>query len=176
MGGDGGSCPGVDMDLESPGGVVIMGELAVDMGELEYMGDPGMERSVEMAERWRDSCFLILSWRISASILRSASSSRSRWVSTRSCSRSCSPILISSSIITPLSIATLYLDSRSSSDDVVFRAWRSKSSFATSMSRNLSVNVRFASRSVVISFSSTPCAEFASDFASLYFLCAVAID
>ena len=135
------------------------------------MGDSGIDISVEMAERWRDSCFLILSWRISASILRSESSSRRRWVSTRSCSRSCSPILISSSINTARSIATLYLDSRSSRDDVVVRAWRSKSSLATSISRSLSWRVLLASRSVVTSFSSTFCAAFASALDSLYFLC-----
>lgn len=52
----------------------------------------------------------------------------------------------------------------------MFRAWRSKSSFATSMSRSLSCNVRFASRRLVISFSSALCAEFASALDSLYFL------
>jgi hypothetical protein len=43
---------------------------------------------------------------ISASIRRSDNSSRSRWVSIRNASRSCSPILSSSSIITPRSIDT----------------------------------------------------------------------
>ena len=51
MGGEGGSCPGADMGLESSGGVETMGELAVERGELEYMGDPGIERLVEIAER-----------------------------------------------------------------------------------------------------------------------------
>ena len=68
-------------------------------------------------------------------------------------------------------MATLYLDSRSSSDDVVVRAWRSKSSLATSVSRSRSWSVLLISRRVVISFSSVPCAVFPSDFDSLYFLC-----
>ena len=143
MGGEGGSwssevVSAAESDLRS-GGVIIIGELAVECGELQNDGDPGIdEMSVEMLERCLDSCFLILSCRISASIFRSASSSRSRCASTRSCSRSCSPILISSSSMTPLSIETLYLDSRSSRDEVVVRAWRSKSSLATSMSRSFS--------------------------------------
>lgn len=147
-----------------------MGELAVECGEFPNIGDPGIDRSVERVERWRDSCFLILACRISASILRSPSSSRNLCASTRNCSRSCSPALISSSRRTPRSMATLYLDSRSSSDEVVLRAWRSKSSFATSISRSLSWRVLFVSRRLVISFSSNPCAWFASLFASLYFL------
>jgi hypothetical protein len=40
----------------------------------------------------------------------------------RNFSRSCSPILISSSISTARSMAWLYFDSRSSRDEVVFRA------------------------------------------------------
>ena len=151
---------------------MIIGELAVECGELQNDGEPGIEdMSVDIDERWRDSCFLILSCRISASILRSASSSFSRWVSTRSCSRSSSPILISSSRRTPRSMATLYLDSRSSRDEVVVRAWRSKSSLATSMSRSRSCSVLLVSRRFVISFSSVPWAVFASVLDSLYFLC-----
>lgn len=134
IGGEGGSwtsetVSAVDMDLVS-GGVVTSGELAVDCGDegstfRSKVGDSGTEMSVEMVERWRDSCFLILSCRSSASILRSESSSRRRWASIRIFSRSCSPCLISSSIMTPLSIAWLYLDSMSSRDDVVLRACRS---------------------------------------------------
>lgn len=158
-----------DSDLRS-GGVIIIGELAVECGELQKDGDPGIEEmSVEMVERCRDSCFLILSCRISASILRSDSSSRSRCASTRSCSRSFSPILISSSSMTARSMPILYLDSRSSREEVVVRACRSKSSFATSMSRSLSWSVLLASRKLVISFSSPFCAEFDSDLDSLYF-------
>lgn len=126
MGGDGGSwssdaVSAVDNDFVS-GGVVIIGELAVERGELRKDGEPVMEMSVDRAERWRASCFLILACRISASIFKSESSSRSLCASTRSFSLSCSPILISSSRMTPLSIAMLYLDSRSSSEDVVVRA------------------------------------------------------
>lgn len=75
--------------------------------------------------------------------------------------------------MTARSIAMLYLDSRSSNEDVVFLACRSKSSLATSMSRSLSCSVLFASRSVVISFSSVFCAAFASALESLYFLCSL---
>lgn len=115
----------VETDLVS-GGVVIIGDEAVDEGDPLEEGEFGAVMSVVIEGSDR---FLSLSCRISASILRSESSSRRRWVSMRRFSRSCSPILISSSIMTALSIATLYLDSRSSSDEVVFRAWRSKSSF-----------------------------------------------
>jgi hypothetical protein len=86
-------------------------------------------------------------------------------------SLSCSPILISSSIITALSIATLYLDSRSSRDEVVFRACLSKSSFWTSISRSFSCNVRLESRSVVISFCRVFCAALASVLDCLYLVC-----
>jgi len=53
------------MDLVS-GGVVMRGELAVEWGDegstfLSKVGESGTERSVEMVERWRASCFLILS-------------------------------------------------------------------------------------------------------------------
>lgn len=85
IGGDGGSFTSEtisvsDNDLLS-GGVVIRGELAVELGDvsmvLSNVGDPSTERSVEMVERCRDSCFLILSCKSSTSILRSPSSSRS---------------------------------------------------------------------------------------------------
>lgn len=111
-----------------------------------------------------------LSCIISASIFRSDSSSRSRCVSMRRFSRSCSPTLISSSIITPRSIAILNFDSRSSREEDVFRTDFSKSSFWTSMSRNLSSSVRFVSRSVVISFCRIFWAAFASVFDCLYLL------
>jgi len=115
----------VDTDLVS-GGVVIIGEEDVDVGEPGREGELGAVMSVvrEVSCRFRS-----LSCRISASILRSDSSSRSRCVSIRRFSLSCSPIFISSSIITALSIATLYFDSRSSYDEDVFRACLSKSSF-----------------------------------------------
>ena len=126
MGGDGGSCTAaVDRGLAS-GGVVMSGELAVELGDastfLSNVGEPSADRSVEMTDRWRDSCFLILACISSASILSSASSSRSRCDSMRSFSRSCSPDRISSSIKTARSMAWLYFDSMSSSDDVVLRA------------------------------------------------------
>jgi hypothetical protein len=53
----------------------------------------------------------------------------------------------------------------------VLRAWRSKSSLATSLSRRRSCKVRLVSRSVVISFSSVFCAALASCLDSRYFLC-----
>jgi len=95
MGGDGGSwisetVSAVERDLVS-GGVVISGELAVEFGERSNVGDSGTDMSVEIADKCRNSCFLILSWRISASIFRSDNSSRNRCASTRSASRSCSP-------------------------------------------------------------------------------------
>lgn len=172
IGGDGGSLTGVltDETDEDSGGVVMSGELAPDMALPSKMGLSGMERSVSVADMWR-SCFLSLSCKISASILRSDNSSRRRWASILSCSLSCSPILISSSIMTALSIAPLYLFSRSSRDEVVCRACRSKSSFATSMSRNLCCSVRFVSRKVVISFSNVFWAALVSVLDSLYFLC-----
>jgi hypothetical protein len=86
----------------------------------------------------------------------------------RRVSRSRSASLISSSIMTPRSMATLYFCSMSSSEDVVLRAWRSKSSLATSMSRSLSVSALLVSRSVVISFSRVFCAAFASVLDCLY--------
>jgi hypothetical protein len=143
LGGDGGSVSigapflGGGRAITS-GGVVMSGELAVERGEFPKTGDSGMEISVEMVERWRFSAFLTLSCRISASTLRSDSSSRSRWASIRNVSRSFSPILTSSSIMTLRSIAWLYLDSISSRVEVVFRACLSKSSLTTSMSRNRS--------------------------------------
>jgi hypothetical protein len=150
----------------------MSGELAPERGVLPAeVGDSGTVMFVEMSDRCRDSCFLILSCSISASILRSDSSSRSRCASTRRPSRSCSPIFISSSSITALSIAWLYFESRSAREDVVFRACLSKSSLATSISRSCSWSVRLVSRKVVISFSRVFCAAFASAFDSLYFLC-----
>jgi hypothetical protein len=130
IGGDGGvgvseTVSVVETDLVS-GGVVIIGEEPVDIGEPAREGELGAVMSVVMEVSCR---FRSLSCMISASILRSDSSSRSRWVSIRRFSRSCSPTFISSSIITALSIATLYFDSRSSSDEDVFRACLSKSSF-----------------------------------------------
>jgi hypothetical protein len=145
IGGDGGvgvsdTVSAVETDFVS-GGVVIIGDEAVEVGDpSSYAGELGAVMSVASEASWR---FRSLSCMISASILRSPSSSRRRWVSIRRFSRSCSPTLISSSIMTVLSIATLYFDSKSSSDEVVFRACRSKSSFATSISRKRCCNVLF---------------------------------
>lgn len=160
----------VDSDFVSGGVVMFIGELVLERGECKYDGEPGIVKSVERFDIC-EFCLRILSCKISASILRSESSSRSLCASTRNLSRSCSPSLISSSSITPRSIAMLYLDSRSSRDDVVCRAWRSMSSLATSMSRSLSWSVRLASRRDVISFSRLLCAALASALDSLYFLC-----
>jgi hypothetical protein len=63
--------------------------------------------------------------RISCSTFKSPNSSRKRCASILSPSLSCSPILISSSIKTPRSIATFSFDSKSSILLVVFLAWRS---------------------------------------------------
>jgi hypothetical protein len=83
MGGEGGSWSCFPARRGSvSGGVVMSGELAVESGErsaiLSKVGESSMERSVDTAERWRDSCFLIFSRRTSVSILRSDSSSRRR--------------------------------------------------------------------------------------------------
>lgn len=130
IGGDGGvRVAGPESIVETDfvsGGVVINGEDVVDDGEPSNSGELGAVISVAIDESCR---FRSLSCIISASIFKSESSSRNRCVSIRRFSRSCSPILISSSIITPRSIAILNLDSRSSSDETVLRADFSKSSF-----------------------------------------------
>lgn len=117
----------VETDFVS-GGVVIIGEEAVDTGEStpSREGEFGAVISVAIVGNCR---FRSFSCMISDSTFRSDNSSRNRWVSIRRFSRSCSPILISSSIITALSIATLYFDSRSSKEEDVFLACLSKSSF-----------------------------------------------
>ena len=168
IGGDGGvgvsdTVSVVDTDFVS-GGVVIIGEDAVEDGESRD-GEFGAVMSVAIEGSWR---FRSLSCMISASIFKSESSSRNLCVSILSASLSCSPIFISSSIMTARSIATLYFDSMSSSDEVVLRACLSKSSFATSISRSWSCIVRFVSRSVVISFCNWFCALFASSLDCLY--------
>lgn len=63
MGGDGGSLIGVlpeDTDEAGSGGVVTIGELAVDMALTSNIGLSGIDRSVSVADTWR-SCFLSLS-------------------------------------------------------------------------------------------------------------------
>lgn len=170
IGGDGGvgvseTVSLVEIDLVS-GGVVIIGDEAVEAGEpSSNEGVLGAVMSVDIEGYCRfRSLFCI----ISASTFRSDSSSRRRCVSILRFSRSCSPTLISSSIMTALSIPILYFDSRSSSEEEVFRACRSKSSLDTSMSRSFSCNVRFESRSVVISFCKVFCTVPASFLACLY--------
>jgi hypothetical protein len=172
MGGDGGvgvsdTVSVVETDFVS-GGVVTRGEEAAELGDPSKEGEFGAVISVEIVGKFQAPCFLSLSCMISASILRSDSSSLSLCVSIRRFSLSCSPILISSSIITARSMATLCFDSKSSSDDDVFRACLSKSSFATSMSRSFICRVRLVSRKVVISFCNVFCAVFASALACLY--------
>lgn len=159
-------------------GVATVGDEAVVVGERSEIKECGLDegatKGAGVRKRWRSNAASArrnLSCLISASTLRSESSSRNLCAAIRSDSRSCSPVLISSSNNTPRSMATLYLDSISSSDDVVFRACLSKSSFATSMSLNLSCMVLFESRSVVISFCKVFWAAFASILACLYFAC-----
>lgn len=159
----------VETDFVS-GGVVMSGDDAPDLGEPSKEGEFGAVRSVRSVEMVGYCRFRSLSCMMSASTLRSDSSSRNRWVSMRSVSRSFSPILISSSIMTPRSIDILYFDSTSSKEEKVFRACLSISSFCTSMSRNFSCIVRFTSRSSVISFCKAFCAAFASFFDCLYFV------
>jgi len=79
IGGDGGvgvseTVSVVDTDLVS-GGVVIIGDEAVDVGEPANEGELGAVMSVDREVSWR---FRSLSCMISASILRSDSSSRRR--------------------------------------------------------------------------------------------------
>ena len=148
---------------------------ASDMGERGRSVCESLARWLETARAW---CFSMaasarrsFSWVMSDSIFRSDSSSRRRCVSMRRASRSRSPIFISSSSMTSRSMATLYLVSMSSSDDVWLRVWRSKSSFCTSTSRSLRCSVRWASRSVVISFCRMLCALLASALLCLYLVC-----
>lgn len=156
-------------------------ESVVAVVEASEAGERGRNES---PDRWLDTlrswCLSMVSCAMrnfsctmSASILRSDSSSRIRWFSIRSASRSCSPILSSSSIITPRSIDTLYFDSTSSNEDVWLRAWRSKSSLCTSMSRSFICSVRCESRRTVISFCSMFCALLASVLLCLYFVYSV---
>ena len=168
-------------DADLVGGVAMVGEDAVVEGDCSDMDDWGREISIPIGvglrncRRWvAASACRNLSCLISASTFRSESSSRTRWVSMLRASRSCSMALISSSIITPRSIETLYFDSKSSKDDVVFLACRSKSSFATSISRSLSCKVLFVSRRVVISFCKAFWAVFASALDCLHFDCTTA--
>lgn len=181
-GGEGGMESGRRESVAERGGVANVGEESVvaDVDASET-GERGRSASpAKWLETLRWWCCSMLasamrsfSWVISCSILRSENSSRRRCVSIRNASRSCSPIFSSSSSMTPRSIATLYLDSTSSRDEVWCRACLSKSSLCTSMSRSFSCRVRWASRRVVISFCSVFCALFASVLLCLYFACAL---
>ncbi len=161
-GGDGGVASGSDVSGFVCGGVeAAVGDerpvADVDVSDTGERGRNVLPDSRLPVLRWWclstvSSAMRSFSCTISASMRRSDSSSRSRCVSIRSLSRSCSPILISSSSMTVRSMATLYLDSRSSNDDVWWRAWRSKSSFCTSMSRSFICSARWDSRKLVISF------------------------
>jgi hypothetical protein len=139
MGGDGGVGVSETPDEEVfAGGVskeasVVVGDSS-ERGEAETVGG-SIERALLLLAR-DCSALWSLSLIISASILRSDNSSFSRWASMRSRSRSCSPVLTSSSSMTLRSMVWLYLDSMSSSEDSVLRCFRSKSSLATSISRS----------------------------------------
>lgn len=143
IGGDGGvGASDVIDEADLASGVARTGEDVVVPAECSETGDCGRAipgpRTVGFLT-WRFDpapTWCSLSCIISASTLRSDNSSRSRCVSILRASLSCSPSLISSSSMTARSMATLYFDSRSSSDEVVFLACRSKSSFATSISRS----------------------------------------
>lgn len=131
IGGEGGVCVSERPDDETvfPGGVSNEGVESVVVGEISERGEAegGTVCSDGNCLLWStfSSAFLNFSLTISASILRSDNSSRNRCVSIRKASLSCSPTLTSSSIITDLSIAMLYFDSISSSEDSVFLCWRS---------------------------------------------------
>jgi hypothetical protein len=63
--------------VSAPGGVLISGDDATESGDRAISGEFGAVMSVEMVGRLRALCFFNLSCMISASILRSDSSSRS---------------------------------------------------------------------------------------------------
>lgn len=133
VGGDGGvRVSDTSEDTDFVGGVAIVGEEFDVVGDNSDVADCGRAKPSTRGEGFLRRCLSAASsaWRslsclISASILRSPSSSRNRCVSILSASLSCSPALISSSAMTPRSIDMLYFESRSSNDDVVFLACRS---------------------------------------------------
>ena len=131
VGGDGGVCVSEAIEeTDFVGGVAFVGDdAAVSIGECSDKEecDLGIIAASGVGFRRRDlsaaaSACRSLSCRTSASTLRSDNSSRSLWFSMRSSSLSFSPVFISSSSITFLSMATLNLDSKSSKEDVVFLA------------------------------------------------------
>jgi hypothetical protein len=123
-GGEGGVVCTVDVS-DLVGGVDTDGDdVVVADVEVSETGDGG-RISVEIGVTFRAlsrsrvcSEWRSFPWIISSSIFRSVSSSLRCWLSILKFSRSCSPFLTSSSNRTPLSMATLYLDSRSSRDEV----------------------------------------------------------
>lgn len=128
-GGDGGVSAEVVSDLV--GGVDAVGDVGVAaltslpglrvrrFFTARVLGLPDLRDSIVASARRS------FSNRISCSTFKSPNSSRKRCASILSPSLSCSPILISSSIKTPRSIATFSFDSRSSMLLDVFLAWRS---------------------------------------------------
>lgn len=131
-GGEGGVSTSAVVDVSelAGGGVEMVGEDTVvmdfsergDLDRLMFITKFDFRSRCRRAENSARRSFSCL---ISASILKSESSSRNLCVSILKLSLSCSLVFNSSSNMTPLSIATLYFDSRSSSDDVVCRACRS---------------------------------------------------
>jgi hypothetical protein len=129
-GGDGG-VSALEVVSDFGGGVDAVG----DVGVAELNSLPGLlvrRFSTARVLGFRDlrdsivaSARRSFSNRISCSTFKSPNSSRKRCASILSPSLSCSPILISSSIKTPRSIATFSFDSRSSILLDVFLAWRS---------------------------------------------------
>lgn len=138
-GGEGGVVSGgIESAFERGGVEAVVGEDSVvadvDVSETGERGRRESPASRLDVLRWWwfsmvSSAIRNFSCTISASMRKSDNSSRSLCVSILNPSRSCSPILISSSSMTVRSKVTLYFDSRSSSDDVWLRPWRSRSSF-----------------------------------------------
>jgi hypothetical protein len=127
-GGEGGV--GVSDKDDFAGGVSKVGEEAVVV-----VGDNSERGDADSDIGWMVKCFsrgascsvafCSFSLVMSASILRSDNSSRSLCASILSASLSCSPARISSSSMTLRSIVWLYFCSMSSSEDSVFRCFRS---------------------------------------------------
>lgn len=128
-----------DSDIGGDGGVAVAAISDVFIGGVANIGDdtvdgPGERSNISgvcgvdgvrckgagflRRPPW-DSAFRSLSCTISLSTFSSDNSVRRCWFSMRRFSRSFSPILISSSSNTLLSMAMLYFDSKSSRDEVV---------------------------------------------------------
>lgn len=104
-------------------------DASVVVGDSSDRGDAAAGLDVMLKGRLffakSSSAFASFFFNTSVSILKSENSSFSRCVSMRSISRSSSPTLTSSSNMTALSTAWLYLDSMSSKDTSVVRCFRS---------------------------------------------------